>query len=76
MISTGQTYAVHCHVSWLSFDNVAIAETWVIQDHEPRRVVAHLNILGSPSLEDYRMRVILPLRRQESGQIGIPSFYP
>ena len=41
-IKQEQCYTVHCHGSWLSFDNIVINDAYAVQDHEPRRVVAHL----------------------------------
>ncbi|OJA19511.1 hypothetical protein AZE42_03211 [Rhizopogon vesiculosus] len=41
-IDQEQSYTVHCHGLWLSFDNIVITDAYAVQDQEPRRVIAQL----------------------------------
>ncbi|OAX36486.1 putative polyketide synthase [Rhizopogon vinicolor AM-OR11-026] len=42
LIDQEQSYTVHCHGSWLSFDNIIITDAYAVRDQEPRRFIAQL----------------------------------
>lgn len=67
-IDQEQFYTVHCHGSWLSFDNIVITDAYAVQDREPCRVVAHLK-----GIQFKRVRLSSLARGLSSAADSFPS---